>query len=134
MCTLGSCPVAPRANRPHANLFMMCTACFFLMFKHWFCRKYQYNKYMFNFIDIYSFIPVSGCVDMGPSALLFPGGYNAVKTAFCCFFTKHTSLKGKNKDWLARSRDNVSEWSDVSTHRILFQWASTIQTRQNALV
>jgi hypothetical protein len=24
---------------------------FFLMFKHWFCWKYQYNKYTFNFID-----------------------------------------------------------------------------------
>ena len=24
---------------------------FFHMFKHWFCWKYQYNKYMFNFID-----------------------------------------------------------------------------------
>ena len=34
----------------------------FLMFKHWFCWIYQYNKFMFNFIDIYSFIPVSGCV------------------------------------------------------------------------
>jgi len=30
---------------------------------------------MFNFIDIYSFIPVSGCVGMGPSALFFPGVY-----------------------------------------------------------
>ena len=30
---------------------------------------YQYNKYMFNFIDIYSFIPVSGCVGMVPGAL-----------------------------------------------------------------
>jgi len=35
---------------------------------------------MFNFIDIYSFIPVSGCVGIGPSALLGPGVYNAVKT------------------------------------------------------
>jgi hypothetical protein len=35
---------------------------------------------MFNFIDIYSFIPVSGCVGIGPSALLYPGAYNAVKT------------------------------------------------------
>jgi hypothetical protein len=33
-----------------------------------------YNKYMFNFIDIYSFIPASGCVGMAP------GTYNAVKT------------------------------------------------------
>jgi hypothetical protein len=28
---------------------------------------------MFNFIDNYSFIPVSGCVDMDPSELLCPG-------------------------------------------------------------
>jgi len=36
---------------------------------------------MFDFIDIYIFIPVSGCVGMGPSALLWLGAYNAVKTA-----------------------------------------------------
>ena len=53
------------ARGPHANLCMLCIACF-LMFKRWFCWKYKYNKYMFNFIEIYSFIPVSGCVGMGP--------------------------------------------------------------------
>ena len=36
---------------------------------------------MVDFIDIYSFIPVSGCVDMGTIALLCPGAYNVVKTA-----------------------------------------------------
>jgi hypothetical protein len=37
---------------------------------------------MFNFIDtLHIFIPVSGCVGRGPSALLCPGAYNAVKTA-----------------------------------------------------
>jgi len=36
---------------------------------------------MFNLIDIYSFIPVSGCVCLGTSALLCPGVYNTVKTA-----------------------------------------------------
>jgi hypothetical protein len=36
---------------------------------------------MFNFIDNYSFIPVSGCVGIGTSALLCPVAYNAVKTA-----------------------------------------------------
>jgi hypothetical protein len=36
---------------------------------------------MFNFIDIYSFIPVSGCVGMDPSALLCAGAFDAVKTA-----------------------------------------------------
>jgi hypothetical protein len=34
---------------------------------------------MFNFIDIYSFIPVSS-IAMGPSALLCLREYNAVKT------------------------------------------------------
>jgi hypothetical protein len=51
------------------------------MFKHWFWWKYQYNKYLLNFIDIYSFIPVSGFVGMGTSALFCPEAYNAVKTA-----------------------------------------------------
>jgi hypothetical protein len=36
---------------------------------------------MFNFIYIYSFIPLSGCVGMGPSALLCPGPRDAVKSA-----------------------------------------------------
>jgi hypothetical protein len=36
---------------------------------------------MFNFKYIYSFIPMSGCVGMGPNALLFPGARDAVKTA-----------------------------------------------------
>ena len=45
----------------------------FLILKHGFCWKYQYNKYMFNLIDIYSFIPVGDCVGMGSSGLLCPG-------------------------------------------------------------
>jgi len=34
---------------------------------------------MFNFIDIYSFIPASACVGMGPSALLCLGACIAAK-------------------------------------------------------
>ena len=41
---------------------------------------YQYNKYRFNFIEIYSFIPVSGCVGFDTNALRCPGACNAVKT------------------------------------------------------
>jgi hypothetical protein len=37
--------------------------------------------YILNFIDIYRFTPVSGCVAMGLSSLLCPGAYDAVKTA-----------------------------------------------------
>ena len=36
---------------------------------------------MFNFIYIYSFIPMSGCVGMSPNALLSLGACDAVKTA-----------------------------------------------------
>ena len=39
----------------------------------------------------------------------------------CCFFTMSSALKSKSKDWLARNQDNVSEWSDMSTSRLLFQ-------------
>ena len=46
----GSCLQAQRACT-----CMLCSACF-LMFKHWFCWKYQYNKYMINFIDHLHFI------------------------------------------------------------------------------
>jgi len=31
------------------------------------------------------------------------------KIGMCCFFAKHVALRRKNKDWLARNRDNVSE-------------------------
>jgi hypothetical protein len=37
--------------------------------------------YILNFIDIYRFTPVSGCVGMGLSSLLCPWAYDAVKTA-----------------------------------------------------
>jgi hypothetical protein len=63
------------------------------MLKHWFCWKYQYNKYIFNFIDIYSFIPVSGYVAMGLSALLCPGVYNVVKTALYSLYWKGKFLQ-----------------------------------------
>jgi hypothetical protein len=41
---------------------------------------------MFNFIYIYSFIPMSGCVGMGPSALLFPRARDADAVVLLHFF------------------------------------------------
>ena len=35
----------PRGQGSYANLCMLRTACY-LMFKHWFCWKYQYHKYI----------------------------------------------------------------------------------------
>ena len=35
--------------------------------------------------------------------------------------TKHTALRGKSKNWLARNQDNMSEWGDISIRGLLFQ-------------
>jgi hypothetical protein len=39
----------------------------------------------------------------------------------CCFSAKYAALRRKSKDGLARNRNNVSEWSDMSTRELLFQ-------------
>jgi hypothetical protein len=38
----------------------------------------------------------------------------------CCFAAKHTVLWRKSKDWLARNRDNVSNWGNMSIRGLLF--------------
>jgi hypothetical protein len=38
-----------------------------------------------------------------------------------CFSAKHAASRRKDKDWLARNQNNVSEWSDLSTRGLLFQ-------------
>jgi hypothetical protein len=34
----------------------------------------------------------------------------------CCYI----ALRSKNKGWMARNRDNVSEWGDMSTEALFF--------------
>ena len=51
-----------------------------LMFKHWFCWKYQYNKSMFYFIN---HLPCYSCEWLcryGPQCTALHRAYNAVKT------------------------------------------------------
>jgi hypothetical protein len=43
------------------------------------------------------------------------------KIGICCLSAIHMALRSKNKDWLARNQNNVSEWSNMSTHGLLFQ-------------
>jgi hypothetical protein len=43
------------------------------------------------------------------------------KIGICCFSAKYATLRGKSKDWLAQNQDNVFEWSDMSTRRLLTQ-------------
>ena len=37
----------------------------------------------------------------------------------CCFSAKNAALRRKSKNWLPRNQNNVSEWSDISTQRLL---------------
>jgi hypothetical protein len=51
-----------------------------------------------------------------------------------CFSSKHAALRRKSKDWLAQNQNNVSEWNDMFTRRLLFQCASTINIQLSVLV
>jgi hypothetical protein len=50
------------------------------------------------------------------------------KIGICSFSAKHTALRKKSTDWLARNQDSVSEWSDMSIRKLLFQRTSTIKS------
>ena len=52
----------------------------------------------------------------------------------CCFPSKHAALRRKSKDRLARNRENVSEWGNMSISWLLLQWASTIKMQLSVLV
>jgi hypothetical protein len=43
------------------------------------------------------------------------------KIGICYFSAKHTALRRKSKDRLARNQKNVFEWRDMSTRGLLFQ-------------
>ena len=64
------------------------------------------------------------------------GSYQRLKNWYgiCFFSAKHTTLKSKSKDWIARNQDHVSEWSDMSIRGLFFQWASTIKIQLSVLV
>ena len=51
----------------------------------------------------------------------------------CYFSSKHAALRSKSKDWLAGNQDNASEWGDMSTRELLFQWAITIKLQLSVL-
>ena len=48
------------------------------------------------------------------------------KIGICYLSAKYPTLRTESKDWLAQNQNNVSEWIDMSTCRLLFQSASTI--------
>jgi hypothetical protein len=56
------------------------------------------------------------------------------KIGICCFSTNDSALRRKSKDRLALNQDNMSEWSDMSTHGLLIQWASNTKIQLIMLV
>jgi hypothetical protein len=62
------------------------------------------------------------------------GQTNDYKIGICCFSSMHAPLRRKSKDWLVRNQNNASEWSDISTHGLLFQLASTMKMQRSVLV
>jgi hypothetical protein len=58
---------------------------------------------------------VSSAVDRGS------GSNQRLQNCISCFSAKHTALKKKSKDCLARNQDNVSEYDDMSIRGLLFQ-------------
>ena len=46
---------------------------------------------------------------------------------------KNAALRNKNKEWSGQNQNNVSEWNDISTHRLLFQWTSTLNIQLRVL-
>jgi len=70
---------------------------------------------------------------LSPRALdrVFEPYKKTIKMCICCFSAKHSALRRKSKDWLAR---NESEWGDMSVSGMLFQWASTMQIQLSVLV
>ena len=63
------------------------------------------------------------------------GQTNDYKIGICCFSAKHAALRRQNKDWSVRNQNasNVSEWSDMSTHGLLFQSVNTINIKLSVL-
>ena len=69
------------AQEPHANLCMLCTACFQCLKTDFVGSTNTINICLILSLYTFLFLSDSGCVCRGPSALLCQGAYNAVKTA-----------------------------------------------------
>jgi hypothetical protein len=88
----------------------------------------KYTKTIYYYIFIFTFMVLSYTVDPTPILLNHIGGVmvsvlasSAVDRGFeprsgqtkdykigiCCFFTKHTALSRKSKDWLAQNQNMV---------------------------
>ena len=52
----------------------------------------------------------------------------------CCFSAHNAASRSKSKNLFLRNQDNVSAWSGMSFHSLLFQWASTMHFQLSVLI
>ena len=77
-----------------------------------------FSNYKYRIGDVMVSVLTSSAVDREFESR--SGHTKDYKIGICFFSAKHTALRRKSKDWLARNQNNVSEWSDMSTRGLLF--------------
>ena len=90
--------------------FVLCRILRLHIYKSYFHHQNRFGGVMVSVLT-------SSAVDRGFQ--LWSGQAKDYKIGICCFSAKHTVLRRKSKDWLARNQNNVSEWSDMSTRGLV---------------
>jgi hypothetical protein len=123
-------------DKLHFNKMMMST---FVLKMRWFESGYQllYDRYLLHMISTHFIIvstliwnmvcmhhPTHHCINMTNLA-------TSVVYCCCCFSACSTKEK---EHWLVWNLGNVSDWGNMSTSRLLFQWANTMKIKLNVLV
>ena len=88
--------------------------------------RYESLRALLPYVEWDRFVTIAGSKSGLRVTLSYLCGYEprscqtkAYTIGICCFSAKNASLRRKSKDWLARNQNNVSEWSDLSTHWLL---------------
>ena len=134
------------------NLLCMCMYVVFILLDYCLTSGEQYLCYILdNFVFIFLSPKLWGtstlynCISGIMDSMLALSAVDCVfkhrsgqtkdyKIGICFFSAKHATLRSKSKDWLVQNQNNVSEWSDMSTHRLLFQWTCTTKIQLSVLV
>jgi len=100
----------PTSIGPHVNLYMLRTACF-LMFNTDFVGSTNTIIIYLILSTIYIFIPLSGCVGWGPSALFCPGPIMLLRRL--CVWDQSLVDKRRFQDMWCQSRVDKRRLQDV---------------------
>ena len=93
-------------------------------------KSHQLLYYHIGGVMVSVLIPIVVDRELDP----WSGQTKDYKNGICCLYAKLAALRKKSKECLAWNQDNMSERGDMSTCRLLFQWASTINIQLSVLV